>query len=280
MPRTRNGDCEIEYEVCGDGPETVLLVNGLGSQMTRWPLGFCERLNARGYRAIRFDNRDAGLSTWFKDGDRYSLDDMARDAVAVLDAVGAGKVHVAGVSMGGMIAQTVAINHPDRVLSLTSIMSATGAPGSLDATPEANAVLVQPAPDPEADFEAFLVHALANSRTIGSPAYPWTDEELRERATAEYRRGHNPKGRQRQMGAIRAHGDRTAKLKQLRIPVVVLHGAEDPLIKVGAGEATAAAIPGAELRIIEGMGHDMPQALWDAFVDAIDAAARRARTAA
>jgi len=278
MPRAAANGIEIEYETFGpeDAP-AVLLINGLGSQMTRWPVPFCEKLVARGYRAIRFDNRDVGRSTWFQSGDRYTLSDMAADAAGLLDHLKIDKAHVAGVSMGGMIAQTVAIEHPSRVLSLTSIMSATGAPGTMDATPEAAAVLTQVAPDPAVDEDAFVVHGMKNARTIGSPGYPWSDEALRERVLSEMRRAYNPKGVQRQRGAIGASGDRTEKLTQLNVPTVVLHGETDPLIPKAGGEATARAIPDAELRIIPGMGHDLPEALYDTIIDAIVAAADRAR---
>ncbi|MDB5442127.1 MAG: hypothetical protein JWP73_503 [Phenylobacterium sp.] len=280
MPRAKNGAVEIEYETFGDDrPEAVILINGLGSQMTRWPVAFCEKLVARGYRAIRFDNRDVGLSTWL-DGQGYSISDMASDAIAVMDAAGVKKAHVAGVSMGGMITQTVAIEHPERVASITSIMSATGAAGTMDSTPEAAAVLNVPPPDPKADFEVFVAHGIKNARTIGSPAYPWDDDFLRERVIAEYRRAFNPAGVGRQMAAIRADGDRTERLKTLNVPAVVLHGAADPLLKPYGGEQTAQAIPGAELRIIAGMGHDLPPGLYDTIVEAIVAAAARARAAA
>ncbi len=281
MPRARNGDIEIEYESFGpshhgDGqPETVLLVNGLGSQMTRWPEAFCELLVAKGYRAIRFDNRDTGLSSWPTQA--YALQDMANDGVAVLDAAGVKTAHIAGVSMGGMIVQRIALDHPDRVLSMTSIMSTTGAQDAFKSTPEAAAVLNLPPPDPKADFEAFVANRMANAVTIGSPDYPWTDEENRERVIAEYTRAFNPAGVARQMAAVRADGDRTQALKGLKLPVVVLHGADDPLLMKVGGEATAAAIPGAELRIIPGMGHDLPPGLYDTFVDAITAAASRAK---
>lgn len=280
MPRAKNGAVEIEYETFGDqNPETVILINGLGSQMTRWPVAFCEKLVARGYRAIRFDNRDVGLSSWL-DGQKYSIQDMAADVIAVLDAAGVKKAHVAGVSMGGMITQIVAIEHPERVLSITSIMSATGAPGTMDSTPEAAAVLNVPPPDPKADFEVFVAHGMKNARTIGSPAYPWDEASLRERVISEYRRAFNPAGVGRQMSAIRADGDRTARLAKLNVPAVVLHGADDPLLKPYGGEMTAKAIPGAELRIVPGMGHDLPPGLYDIVIDAIVAAATRAKAAA
>ncbi|HZZ67887.1 MAG TPA: alpha/beta hydrolase [Phenylobacterium sp.] len=275
MPRAHNGDVEIEHESFGDHrPETILLVNGLGSQMSRWPDAFCEKLVAKGYRAIRFDNRDTGLSTW--PTQPYTLADMARDGIAVLDAAGVQQAHIAGVSMGGMIVQRMALDHPGRILSMTSIMSTTGAPDAFKSTPEAAAVLNLPPPDPKADFEAFVQNRMANARTIGSPAYPWTDEENRARVVAEYQRAFNPAGVVRQRNAVGADGDRTAALKGLKLPVVVLHGADDPLLMKVGGEATAAAIPGAELRIVPGMGHDLPPGLYDIFVDAITTAASRA----
>lgn len=274
MPRARNGNVEIEYQSFGDDqPQTVLLVNGLGSQMTRWPEAFCEKLVEKGYRAIRFDNRDTGLSTWPTEA--YTLTDMANDAVAVLDAAGVKQAHLAGVSMGGMIVQRIALDHPARVLSMTSIMSTTGEPSTFQSSPEAAAVLNTPPPSPEADYEAFIAHGIANARTIGSPAWPWTDEEVRERVIAEHKRAFNPAGTARQMAAVRGDGDRTAALKELTIPVVVLHGADDPLLRPAGGEATAASIPGAELRIIPGMGHDLPPGLYDIFIDAIVSAAGR-----
>ena len=277
MPRARNGSVEIEYQTFGDDqPETILLLNGLGSQMTRWPEAFCEKLVARGYRAIRLDNRDTGLSTWPTEA--YTLADMANDAVAVLDAAGVEKAHIAGVSMGGMIVQRMVLDHPDRVLSMTSIMSATGAPGSLNSTPEAAAVLNTPPPNPRTDYEAFVAHGVRNARTIGSPAYPWPDEDLRARVIAEHGRAFNPPGVARQMTALRGDGDRTAALGGVKVPTVVLHGADDPLVPKAGGEMTAAAIPGAELRIIPGMGHDLPPGLYDIFVDAITTAASRAKT--
>ena len=278
MPRAHNGAVELEYQTFGDGqPETILLVNGLGSQMTRWPEAFCDLLVARGYRVIRFDNRDTGLSSWL-DGQRYALKDMAADGMSVLDAAGVSRAHIAGVSMGGMIVQRIAIEHPDRVLSMTSIMSAPS--GNVVATPEAMAVISEPPPSPEADYEAFIAHGMKNARTIGSPGYPWTDAELRERAIAEHRRAFNPAGVVRQRSAIGADGDRTAELRGLKVPTVVLHGADDPLVQPVGGEATAAAIPGAELRMIPGMGHDLPPALYDTFVDAILSAVARAKTSA
>lgn len=276
MSRARNGNVEIEYEVFGvAGSPTVLLVNGLGSQMTRWPADFCKALAARGYRPIRYDNRDTGLSSWPAEG--YTLADMAADGVAVLDAEGVTRAHIAGVSMGGMIVQRMAIDFPDRVLSMTSIMSAPGAQGTLMSTPEAAAVLNVPPPDPAVDLQVFLDQGVKNAQVIGSPGYPWEPGALRDRAEAEYRRGYNPAGVLRQRNAIMADGDRAPTLRGLKIPTVVLHGANDPLIQPVGGEATAAAIPGAELRMIPGMGHDLPPGLYETFIDAILAAIKRAK---
>lgn len=281
MPTAQANGIEIHYETFGDPADApVLLINGLGSQMTRWPEAFCEKLTARGYFAIRFDNRDVGLSTWFKPGDAYRLEDMAADAVGLLDALGIAKAHIAGVSMGGMIAQTVAARHPERVLSLTSIMSSTGDPAAMQSTPEAAAVLNTPAPDPKADFEAFVAHGMRNARTIGSPGYPWTDEQIRQRVISEYQRASNPAGVARQMAAIRATGDRTEWCRTIACPTVVLHGADDPLVPLAGGEATARAVPGAELRVIPGMGHDLPPGLYDTVAEAIFAAAARAKAPA
>jgi pimeloyl-ACP methyl ester carboxylesterase len=281
MPRAVNGPVEIEWQSFGrshegDRPETILLINGLGSQMTRWPEAFCEKLAAKGYRAIRLDNRDTGLSTW--PTEKYTLKDMADDAIAVLDAAGVKQAHVAGVSMGGMIVQRIALDHPGRVLSMTSIMSTTGEPSTMNPEPAAGGVLTQPAPDPATDYEAYVAHGVKNARIIGSPAHPWTDDEIRGRVIAEHARAFNPPGVARQMSAVRGDGDRTEALKGLEIPVVVLHGADDPLLPKAGGEATAAAIPGAELRIVPGMGHDLPPGLYDTFADAILAAASRVKT--
>ena len=277
MPFATNGDVRLCWESFGDpGAPAILLVNGLGSQMTRWPEGFCALLVARGYRAIRFDNRDAGLSTGFGEGEACTLEDMAADAMAVLDAAGVEAAHVAGVSMGGMISQVIAADHAHRTLSLTSIMSTSSAPGLPQATPRAMAVLTQPTPDFRTDPEAHIAAAVENARVIGSPAFPWPDGALAERARAEAERAWNPTGSGRQMRAVGATGDRSARLARITAPTVVLHGADDPLLPAEGGRDTAAKIPGAELRIIEGMGHDLPPALFGLVADAILAAAARA----
>jgi len=280
MARAKANGVELEYESFGDPKaETVLLINGLGSQMTRWPEAFCDLLVAEGLRAVRFDNRDVGKSTWLAEDAEYRVEDMAADAMAVLDALGVRKAHIVGMSMGGMIAQTVASDYPDRTLSLTSIMSNTGNPDLPPATPAAWAVISQPAPDPK-DREAFLAHAVENALVIGSPAYPWPEGALRERAIQELERAFNPAGVGRQMGAIRASGDRRAKVATITAPAVVLHGAVDPLVPPEGGRDTAALIAGAELIEVPGMGHDMPPALYPTFVRAIMRAVKRAHAPA
>jgi pimeloyl-ACP methyl ester carboxylesterase len=266
---------EIEYQAFGDGGgEAVLLINGLGSQMTRWPEAFCQKLVERGLYPIRFDNRDTGRSSWLE-GQSYTVDDMAADGAAVLDAVGKAKAHIVGVSMGGMIAQVFAANYPARTLSMTSIMSNTGNPD----LPPPNVALLNTRPLDPSD-PGFIAEQVARAEAIGSPAYPWPPGALAERARAEADRGFNPDGVARQMAAIRAGGDRRAKLATIRAPAMVLHGADDPLVPVEGGRDTAENIPGAELRIVPGMGHDLPPALYDVFVETIWSAVERARAAA
>jgi pimeloyl-ACP methyl ester carboxylesterase len=275
MPRAKNGAVGIEYQTFGDPTgEAVLLINGLGSQMTRWPEPFCGLLVKRGLFPIRFDNRDTGLSTWCE-GQSYSVDDMAADAAAVLDAVGKPQAHIVGVSMGGMIAQVFAANYPARTLSLTSIMSNTGNPD----LPPPNVELLNTRPLDPSD-PGFIADTVARAEAIGSPSYPWPPGALAERARAEADRAFNPPGVQRQMAAIRAGGDRRAKLATIKAPSMVLHGADDPLVPVAGGRETAENIPGAELRIVLGMGHDLPPALYDTFVETISRAVERAHATA
>jgi pimeloyl-ACP methyl ester carboxylesterase len=279
MARTNNKGVEIEYESFGDpNAETILLINGLGSQMTRWPEAFCNLLVDQGYRAIRMDNRDTGLSTHLRAEDSYRVEDMAADCMAVLDACGVERAHIVGVSMGGMIAQVVAIEYPQRTLSLTSIMSNTGNP-DLPPPPALDVITGTP-PNHQTDHEAFIAYNVANALKISSPAYPWPEGALEARARSEYARAFNPTGVQRQMRAIGATGDRRAKLRKLDVPTVILHGSADPLVPVEGGRDTAQTIPGAELRVIEGMGHDMPPALFPTFVDAVLRAVERSRVGA
>jgi pimeloyl-ACP methyl ester carboxylesterase len=294
MPQVKANGIDIEYESFGPADrETVLLIMGLSGQLTMWPVDLCNELVARGYRAIRFDNRDVGLSTKFDAAGMpdmaaifgavmagktapapYSLDDMAKDAVGLLDALGIKRAHIAGASMGGMIAQLVAANHPERVLSLTSIMSTTGNPALPQAKPEIMGLLMTPAP--EGDMEAAIQRGIKVFQTIGSPGFPTDEKILREWITRDVKRSNYPVGVARQMAAIVSNGDRREKLKKVKAPTVVLHGADDPLVPVEGGKDTAASIAGAELRIVPGMGHDFPIALVKTFADAITAAAARA----
>ncbi|GAA2215354.1 alpha/beta hydrolase [Nonomuraea monospora] len=265
---------EVTYERLGD-PQAppVLLVMGAGGQLIHWPEGFCAELVARGCQVIRFDNRDAGLSTHFHDapppdlqaalaGDAssasYTLSDMASDTVGLLDALGLDSAHLVGVSLGGMIAQTMAIEHPARVRSLTSIMSTTGAPGVGGADREALSRLAGPPPTTREDVIEQWVRAF---QLLGSPGYPSGEDELRERVTLAYDRAYDPIGTARQTVAVVASGDRTARLRDVRVPTLVIHGSDDLMCDVSGGRSTAAAIPGAELVVIDGMGHNLPGAL-------------------
>jgi pimeloyl-ACP methyl ester carboxylesterase len=292
MPSQRvaaNG-IEIAYEEFGArGRPPLVLVMGIGAQMIVWPEDFCRAL-AVGRHVIRFDNRDAGESTWLEDaavdlqavfaGDLssvpYTLDDMADDAIGLLDALGIGPAHVVGASMGGMIAQTVALRHPDRVLSLTSIMSTTGEEGVAQATPEAVAVLTAA---PAKTREEAMERAVEARRVIGSPGFPRDEQDIRDRAGRAWDRGVNPAGFARQLAAIRASGDRTAALRRLDVPCLVVHGEDDPLIPVSGGRATAAAVPGASLWTVPGLGHDLPRPLWPELVRRIGALADGAESA-
>lgn len=298
MAKVAANGIEIEYEAFGPATgETVLLIMGLGQQLTRWPMAIVDRLVGDGFRVVRFDNRDIGLSTWLDDagapdlptvfgavaaGQRpdvpYLVEDMADDAAGLLDALGIERVHVAGVSMGGMIAQTLAARHPARVLSLVSVMSTTGNPAVPPATPEAMAVLFS---RPTAtDVESLTDHALKAQIVIQSPAWPLDPAVERPKLKAAIERAYHPVGVARQMCAVLGSGDRREALKTIAVPTIVLHGDADPLVRLEGGKDTAATIPDAELRIVEGMGHDMPEAVHAAFVEAVIAAAARAKVSA
>lgn len=263
---------DIAYERLGD-PEApaVLLIMGLAAQMIHWPDRFCQALVDAGLQVIRFDNRDAGRSTHLHDapppnlpaalaGDfssaSYTLSDMAADAVALLDFLGIREAHVAGASMGGQIAQTLAIEHPQRVRSLISMMSTTGNPEVGQAAPEALRELFSgPPPVTREDVIQRMVQA---ARVVGSPGYASDEQEVAERAARAYDRGYDALGSARQAVATVASGDRTARLQGLNIPALVIHGLADRMCDVSGGRATAAAIPGAELVLIEGLGHGLP----------------------
>ncbi len=284
MPRAEANGIELEYDTFG-APEhpPLLLIMGLGTQMTAWEPRFCAMLAARGHYVIRFDNRDIGLSTQFDQvpepdllailgGDTrtapYRLADMAEDAAGLLDALGIERAHVVGASMGGMIAQELAIRHGERVQSLCSIMSTTGHHAVGQPTGEAMAVIMAPR---GADRDEAIKRAVTVQRVIGSktPEYAVTDDVRYTRAAESYDRAYRPDGGIRQLAAIAASPDRTEALGGLKMPVLVIHGYEDPLVDISGGRATAAAIPKAELIVFPGMAHDLPEALWPALVDAI-----------
>ena len=273
--RARVGALEIAYETFGapDDPP-LLLIMGLGTQMIGWPDEFCRALEARGLYVIRFDNRDIGLSTHLHDapapdvmaalaGDTrsasYTLTDMAADAAGLLDALALTSAHVVGASLGGMVAQTLAIEHPQRVRSLTSIMSTTGDRRVGAPTQAGAAALMAP---PARDRDGAIDRALNSARAIGSPGFPLDEQAVRDRASRSFDRAFDPPGVARQLVAVLASPDRTSQLHELAVPTLVIHGADDALIGVSGGRATAAAIPGADLVIIEGMGHDLPRDLW------------------
>jgi pimeloyl-ACP methyl ester carboxylesterase len=280
MPIASVNGVDIEYLSEGDERDpALLLVMGLGGQLIAWHQGFVDGLQARGFRVIRFDNRDCGLSTTFEgvpdlsallagDGSSapYRVEDMADDAVALLRKLGIAHAHVVGVSMGGMITQALAIRHPEQVLTASSIMSTTGDRSVGAPTSEAMSALLWPvATSRDEAIEA----SVEGSRVIGSPKYPTAESDLRNRAAAAYDRNYCPEGTARQLGAILASPDRTEGLRGVRIPFLVIHGEDDPLVTLSGGRATAAAVPGSKLITIPGMGHDLPEALWGQVTDAI-----------
>ncbi len=261
---------------------------GVGGQLIGWPDPFCDQLAGRGFLVVRFDNRDCGLSTKIEGGPEpdpvaayfgdassasYTLDDMADDAAALLDALGMEAAHVVGRSLGGMIAQAMAIRHPERTLSLGCISSSTGDPTVGQPTPEGLAVLARPAATTR---EEFVEGDVAAHRVLGSRRYPVDDDDRRRQAGRCYDRAHCPEGTARQLCAVIVSGDRTEGLSRLTLPTVVVHGTDDVLVHPSGGEATAKAVPGAELVMIEGMGHDLPPAVWPTIVDSVVANAARA----
>src|SRR3954452_9253845 len=269
----RVGDVELCYDAFGDpGRPPMLLIMGLGFQLVHWPEELCRQLAAEGFRVVRFDNRDAGRSTHLPGG-RYTLEDMAADAVGLLDALGAGSAHVVGASLGGMIAQTMAIGHPDRVRSLASLMSTTGrrGVGRTSVRVFRHALGRRPRTEQEAVERRVRVFA-----RIGSPGFEQDLDELRRgRALAFTPDPDAREGRRRQHRAVRAAHDRTEALGQVTVPTVVIHGTEDPMCRSSGGRATAAAVPGARLELVPGMGHDLPRGAWPRLIRAIaDNAAR------
>lgn len=277
----------IEYDTFGNESDPpLLLIMGLGAQMIFWEERFCEELAGKGFHVIRFDNRDVGKSTHLEHlgvpdvGEAltaalsgqpvgnapYTLSDMAKDTVGLMDALGIDEAHIVGASMGGMVAQTLAIEYPERVLSLTSIMSSTNDPNLPQAKPEAMGALLNPPPP---DRDGFIEAMNEAFRIIGSPDYTMDEKEFRERLGRAFDRGYDPGGVARQLVAILASGSRKEKLADVRIPSAVVHGTSDPLVPVEAGKDTAESIPGAELVLVEGMGHDLPPGVWPAIFEAI-----------
>jgi pimeloyl-ACP methyl ester carboxylesterase len=289
----RVGDIEIAYETFGrPGDTPVLLVMGLATQMIGWPDEFCRGLAEQQLFVLRFDNRDIGLSTHLRDAGApdvmailggnpsslaYGLADLADDTVGLLDAVGLEDAHVVGASMGGMIAQLVAIRHPERVRSLTSIMSTTGEAGVGAPTEAAMALLFAPAAN---DRDGAVQRAVDTYRVIGSPGFEFDETGLRERAGLSFDRAYDPAGVARQLAAILTAPDRTADLAKVAAPTLVIHGEQDGLVDVSGGRATAAAIPEAELLVVDGMGHDLPRELWPQLTERIVGLIRRADGAA
>jgi pimeloyl-ACP methyl ester carboxylesterase len=285
----RIGALKLCYETFGAADaRPLLLVMGLASQMLLWDEEFCERLAAEGFRVIRFDNRDVGHSTILRDapvpkrwqllirdrrGAAYALDDMAADAVGLLDHLEIKAAHVVGASMGGMIAQLIAARHPDRVLSLVSIMSTTGDRRVGRSHPRLALRMLRKVPR---DRAGYIEDHLETYRIIGSKRFDLDEERKRERAGRLFDRGIHPAGSARQLAAIVTARDRTETITQIRVPTTVIHGDADPLVDVSGGRATAEAIHGAKLVVIPGMGHDLPRELWPRIVDEIAQTAARA----
>src|SRR5712691_3663351 len=288
MPRVRANGIDIEYEEFGDPKAApLLLVTGLGAQMISWDETFCEQLAASGFHVIRFDNRDSGLSTRMEAAGppdmaaalrgelhpAYTLDDMAADAAGLLDALGIEAAHIVGASMGGFIAQLMAINHPGHALSLTSIMSGPSRAEGVSPTPEGSALLFrQPPSNPEESIEM----AISGRRLLVGSGDPFDEASERANATRAVRRAYYPVGTGRQLLAILAAHPRLESLQRVRVPTLVIHGHEDILVPIENGRIVAAAVPGACILELEGMGHDIPKRVWPQVIDAIAETARKA----
>jgi pimeloyl-ACP methyl ester carboxylesterase len=287
VPRASANGIELEYETFGDPlSQPLVLISGLATQMISWQEPFCELLASRGFFVIRFDNRDVGLSTWM-DGagppdigaafrgeghPAYQLDDMADDVAGLLDSLGIPAVHLVGASMGGFIAQLVAIDHPERVLTLTSIMSGPGGSDEVAPTPEGAAVLIVP---PPATREERIEVAMSIHRTLAGAGDQLDEAVERARAERSVDRAYYPLGVGRQLVAIMSAGSRLERLKHVRVPTLVVHGTDDILVPVENGRLVAGAVPGARLVEIAGMGHDIPRRVWAELADAIEELARR-----
>ncbi len=286
--RARANGIELCYDTFGDANSpALLLIMGLASQMIAWPDEFCALLAARGYRVIRFDNRDIGLSTSFDSAGvpnigaamaaalqgkpvdaPYRLSDMGADAFGLLDALGIESAHVVGASMGGAIAQTMAIERPGRLRTLTSIMATTGAPGLPPPTPEAMAVLLKP---PATTLDDYVTSYAQTWKVLRAGSFPEDEALDHERAERLHARGLNPPGVARQLAAILASGSRKTALGAVRVPTLVIHGDADPLVPLACGVDTAQSVAGARLVVVEGMGHALPISHWGRIIDAIAA---------
>ena len=293
MPKLNANNIVIEYDTFGDASHRpLLMVMGLGAQMTAWDEDFCKLLADQGHFVVRYDNRDVGLTTRFHEhgapdmeklvmalmqGEQpdvaYTLHDMAADGMALLTELGISQAHVCGASLGGMIVQTMAIHHPERVLSLTSIMSSSGNPDLPTATPEAMEALTSERVD---DPEHAMNRAVEVNKVIGSPGFPRDEERLRQKGLESFQRAYYPEGVARQMAAAVAGGDRRPGLQNISAPTLVIHGEDDPLIRVEAGIDTHKNIPGSELLRIRGMGHDLPRGAWQEMTEAITRLTERA----
>jgi pimeloyl-ACP methyl ester carboxylesterase len=289
MPRLEANGIEIEYETFGDPKAApLLLVSGLGSQLTSFDVEFCEQLRDRGFYVIRYDNRDAGLSTKMEGAGEpdllaafggnatpaYRLEDLADDAAGLLSGLGLRAAHIVGVSMGGFIAQLIAINHPDRVLSLTSIMSGPGGQDEVPPQPEGADVLMRVPPPTRAGQ---IEHGLWIRKTLKGPGDPFDEAMETRQVESAYDRSYYPVGTGRQLVAILAAESRLEKLRRLKVPVLVIHGTDDVLVPVENGRMVAKAIPGARLLEFEQMGHNLPERVWPQILNAIDQLARQAR---
>jgi pimeloyl-ACP methyl ester carboxylesterase len=281
---------QIEYETFGaPGDRPLLLTMGLGAQLVLWDESFCEGLAERGHYVVRYDNRDVGLSTKFEEAGSpdlmalmsggeppapaYTLEDMAADAAGLIEALGLSSAHVCGASMGGMIVQSLALRHRDRVRSMTSIMSTTGNPNLPSPDP---AVAGRLAMGPAADREDAIQRSVDTFRAIGSPGFDFDETSVRDRAARSFDRCFLPSGQARQLAAVLGQSNRVPELQKLDLPSLVVHGAADPLVPVEGGRDTARAIPGAELWVVEGMGHDLPKAIYAELADRIANLTRRA----
>jgi pimeloyl-ACP methyl ester carboxylesterase len=289
----RANGIDICYEIFGEpDAEPMLLIMGLGAQMVLWDDAFCERLAARGFRVIRFDNRDIGQSSKLTGGKRlgalellklrflkipvaapYKLRDMAQDTISLMDVLGIRSAHLVGASMGGMIAQEIAITFPERVRSLTSIMSTTGNPKVPPPSREAAAMLMAPPPQTR---DEYLARFSQNWKILRVGSFPEDEALDRSRAERTWDRGLNPAGVGRQLRAILASGSRKESLHNVKTPTLVIHGTVDPLVHPMGGQDTAASIPGARLMMVEGMGHAIPVPMWPQIIGAIDEHAHRA----